>query len=311
MTVTAAQIVKQAQEWVGLKESDGSHKTIIDIYNSYTPHPRGYTMSYTDSWCAAFCSALGIKLGATDIIPVECGCSQWITLAKNLGIWTEDDAHTPTVGDFVLYDWQDSGSGDNTGTPDHIGIVEVVSGSSFTVIEGNKSDAVGRRNMSVNGKYIRGFVCPKYGTASNSSSTSSTTTATKTIEELAKEVIAGKWGNGTARKTALEKAGYDYEAVQAKVNELLGVSTSSGSSTTTITAGAYKVSASSLNVRSEPSLSGSVVATYSKGQTINAIAKDCVIADGYIWAHYTAYSGKTRYVAYGTSNGKTTYLTKC
>ena len=43
----------------------------------------------------------------------------------------------------------------------------------------------------------------------------------KTVDELAKEVIDGKWGNGDARKQALVKAGYDYNAVQAKVNELL------------------------------------------------------------------------------------------
>ncbi|WP_282193015.1 GH25 family lysozyme, partial [Romboutsia ilealis] len=41
----------------------------------------------------------------------------------------------------------------------------------------------------------------------------------KTIEELAKEVIAGQWGNGEERKTRLTNAGYDYAAVQAKVNE--------------------------------------------------------------------------------------------
>lgn len=51
-------------------------------------------------------------------------------------------------------------------------------------------------------------------------STSTTTKGTKSVEEVAKEVIAGKWGNGDARKTALVNAGYDYNAVQAKVNEL-------------------------------------------------------------------------------------------
>lgn len=44
----------------------------------------------------------------------------------------------------------------------------------------------------------------------------------KSIDELAKECIDGKWGNGYERKTRLKKAGYDYEAVQARVNELLG-----------------------------------------------------------------------------------------
>ena len=51
------------------------------------------------------------------------------------------------------------------------------------------------------------------------------TVVTKSVEEIAKEVISGKWGNGTARKTALINAGYDYDDVQAKVNELLGAKT--------------------------------------------------------------------------------------
>ena len=43
----------------------------------------------------------------------------------------------------------------------------------------------------------------------------------KSLETVAREVIAGKWGNGTVRKNALEKAGYDYLAVQNAVNKLL------------------------------------------------------------------------------------------
>ena len=43
----------------------------------------------------------------------------------------------------------------------------------------------------------------------------------KSIDELAEEVIAGKWGNNEARKEALEKAGYDYDQVQNRVNEIL------------------------------------------------------------------------------------------
>ena len=38
---------------------------------------------------------------------------------------------------------------------------------------------------------------------------------------LAKEVIAGKWGVGEDRKKRLTAAGYDYAAVQKKVNEML------------------------------------------------------------------------------------------
>lgn len=44
--------------------------------------------------------------------------------------------------------------------------------------------------------------------------------ASKSVDELAREVLQGKWGNGAERKKRLEAAGYDYAAVQKKVNQL-------------------------------------------------------------------------------------------
>lgn len=55
----------------------------------------------------------------------------------------------------------------------------------------------------------------------NSMLSGSTASASKSIEELAKEVIQGKWGNGQDRVNRLIKAGYDYNAVQKKVNQML------------------------------------------------------------------------------------------
>ena len=52
--------------------------------------------------------------------------------------------------------------------------------------------------------------------------TAPTPAETKSINEVAHEVIRGNWGNGAERKAALERAGYDYTAVQSRVNELLG-----------------------------------------------------------------------------------------
>ena len=48
-----------------------------------------------------------------------------------------------------------------------------------------------------------------------------TTQTSKTVNEIAKEVIAGKWGNGTDRKNRLKAAGYDVTAVQNEVNRML------------------------------------------------------------------------------------------
>ena len=41
------------------------------------------------------------------------------------------------------------------------------------------------------------------------------------IDEIAQEVIQGKWGNGEERQKKLTDAGYDYDKVQARVNELM------------------------------------------------------------------------------------------
>ena len=162
MSCARSKIVSLAQEWVGLNEADGSHKKIIDIYNSQKPLPRGYAVKYTDAWCATTVSALAIACGATDIIPTECSCTKLIELAKAKGIWVEADNYTPAPGDLLLYDWGDNGNGDNTGNPDHIGVCEYVVGDSITVIEGNFKNAVGRRLIKVNGKYIRGYITPHY-----------------------------------------------------------------------------------------------------------------------------------------------------
>lgn len=51
--------------------------------------------------------------------------------------------------------------------------------------------------------------------------TGKTTTPKKSINEIAREVIQGKWGNGKDRKDRLTKAGYNYNEVQSKVNQLL------------------------------------------------------------------------------------------
>ena len=169
-------VVRIAQGWLGCKESNGTHKKIIDTYNGHKPLARGYPVKYTDAWCSTFASAVAIKAGLTDIIPTECGCEKHIQLFKKLGSWQENDAYVPAPADYVFYDWDDSGAGDCTGAADHVGIVEKVNGSTITVIEGNMSNAVGRRTIKVNGRYIRGYGVPKYASKANSTGTTAPST---------------------------------------------------------------------------------------------------------------------------------------
>ena len=58
------------------------------------------------------------------------------------------------------------------------------------------------------------YVTTKSGTAVSSATK-------KSVDELAREVIQGLWGNGQERKNRLQAAGYDHNAVQKRVNELL------------------------------------------------------------------------------------------
>lgn len=299
MSYSRQAVVDLARSWIGKNESDGSYKEIIDIYNSYTgSFPRGTKMLYGWAWCAATWSALAVKLGYTAIMPIEISCYYIIEAAKRMGCWVEDDAYVPSPGDAVLYDWEDSGIGDNTGNPDHIGTVEYVSGGYITVIEGNFSNAVKRRTLSINGKFIRGFITPKYdeGTVAPPAQSEK-----KSIGTIAHEVITGIWGNGPDRKAALTEKGYDYDEVQTRVNEILNGSATKPSSAVQnqnqpaskkVTATAY---AKSLN----KSLSGTYKVTAKDGLYCRNDAGTnkkalCLIPHGtevQCYGYYTAYNG--------------------
>lgn len=76
-----------------------------------------------------------------------------------------------------------------------------------------------RRNWKKHGKL-------PYITYEKVASATTSTSSKKSVDEIAKEVMQGKWGVGEARKTALTKAGYNYSEVQAKVNALCSGSSS-------------------------------------------------------------------------------------
>ena len=86
-----------------------------------------------------------------------------------------------------------------------------------------------------------------------SNDNSQPTTAKKSNEEIAKEVIAGKWGNGAVRKNKLKAAGYDYDTIQSIVKNMLNKPAT--------------------NSTSKPASSTAVYYTVKSGDTLSAIAK--------------------------------------
>ena len=165
MGVKAQDILNTAISCLGMKESDGSFKKIIDGYNAQKNLPLGYEVKYTDEWCDTFLSYLFIVNDAVDLIGgAECGVERHIQLFKKAGIWDEDGSITPTPGSVICYNWDDS-TQPNDGFADHIGIVKEVFGTDITIIEGNYNEQVAERIIPVGWGYIRGYAFPHYDTS--------------------------------------------------------------------------------------------------------------------------------------------------
>ena len=90
----------------------------------------------------------------------------------------------------------------------------------------------------------------------------------KSVEDIAKEVIAGKWGNGTDREKKLAAAGYDFKTVQSKVNELIAKDKKPSAPTYE----SYIVTgvSSYLNVRKSPN--GAVVGKLYNGNRVEVVS---------------------------------------
>lgn len=215
-----SEVVGLVESWIGKNEANGSHKEIVDIYNTLKNPPRGIKMAYNWAWCACTWSALAVKLGYTPIMPIEISCGYLVEEAKKMGCWQEKDSYVPKPGDAILYDWDDTGAGDNVGWPDHVGTVTFVNENSgyMEVTEGNYNDSVKKRTVSLNGRYIRGFITPKYD---DNIVSIPLVTLGKDDKTVAHEVIVGKWGSGEERRKLLAAAGYDYAIIQGMVNQIL------------------------------------------------------------------------------------------
>lgn len=191
-----------AKQFVGAREGSTTHHRIIDGYNTIRPLPRGYRVTYTDAWCAPFVSYV-LSLAGYDKTKLECSAQR---LSQNLGHYVSQGKRN----DIIFYDWH------SDGWIDHVGIIEDYDNKTktYTVIEGNYHDSVGRRKIKANSSSIKSI-----------SRIYQAETIYKNQKRISKKLIsdtiAGKYGNGAERKKNLEALGYEYEKVRKKVNEAL------------------------------------------------------------------------------------------
>ncbi len=153
------------------------------------------------------------------------------------GEWFKKGTKAPQKGDYIMFRYASFTNPLDKYSASHVGIVKAVNGDKITTLEGNvdgnnsswaATSTFKEKTRYLSNSDVYAFYRPKwqYTTVTapkTEAKTNSETTKKKTVEELAKEVINGQWGAGEERKSKLTKAGYNYSAVQSKVNELLKV----------------------------------------------------------------------------------------
>lgn len=196
----------------GVKANDTQRVNMVKEWNNKLKGKMS-AINLDTPWCAWAVMYALIKLNISDLYPNSLSCGDLINKAKQMGTWVEADNYKPNKNDLIIYAWNDSASKyattDNTSGHDHVGVVYSVKANNFSVIEGNKSNAFGTRIMQYNGRYIRGFIKPLKAKCPTN------------IDDIARKVIAGKYGNNPKRKELLLKEGYDPAIIQKRVNELL------------------------------------------------------------------------------------------
>ena len=189
--------------------------------------------SPTDSQCNVLANCVGYACGRFNEIigsmkypSLNCNAENFIERARNT--YGLEISPVPTLGGIMV--WQKGATLSGNDGAGHVAVVEKIidSNTIYTSESGYGSSAFWnstRRNSNSrwglgSGYTFRGcIVNPAIGKiTAPTTNTSNTDIANKSVDELAKEVIAGKYGNGDARKNAL---GSRYSEVQAKVNEML------------------------------------------------------------------------------------------
>lgn len=182
-----------AKQYIGVVEGSEDHHRIIDEYNTISPLPRGYKVTYDDSWCAVFVSLCAKRAGYLDF-PYECGVFDML----NKFIMPYRITPFGGNGDVIFFSYS------------HMGIIDHIEDNSYITIEGNSMNAVRYQKHPMYARYIRaiGNLPPIIN---------------DDIELIARKVIAGKYGNQPEREKLITGEGYNYKEVQELVNSMLNV----------------------------------------------------------------------------------------
>lgn len=154
-------------------------------------------------WCLQWCSYVQKKTGIKPIIYVQKSAMNAVKKA-GYGLWVAQYPDYNETG-YQAHPWNEGAYNCLIRQYTSVGKLSGYAGS-----------------LDLNKAYISAASWNKLAGKAKTKPTS--TTAKKSVNTIAKEVLAGKWGNGADRKSRLTKAGYDYNKVQATVNKLVKAS---------------------------------------------------------------------------------------
>lgn len=211
MAVTKEQIINRALGEVGIEENPPNSNRVK--YNTWYYGKEVSGASYP--WCMTFIQWIFKDSG---LLPIKtASCSALYNEFKKRGQIVKD----PQPGDIVFFKWNTSNY-----PCQHVGLVVSVGGSSIVTVEGNTSVTSNDNGGSVmkrqrpRNKSIVAFARPAYENVPSQPQTH-VNEPKKTVDEVAREVIKGKWGSGAERRQKLTAAGYNYAEVQNRVNQIL------------------------------------------------------------------------------------------
>jgi len=201
-------VVNLARAEVGYEPTSGKHtkyaKDLDRLGDFYNTPKDGY------DWCDVFVDWLffksfGEEIGRKMLYQPKKSLGAGVGFSANYYRQNNAFSTLPQIGSQIFF-------GNN-----HTGIVVDFDSGYVYTIEGNTGGGNGkvmRKTYLRTNNTITGYGIPKWGLVVD-------VTDKKDIDVIAKEVIAGKWGNGNTRKKKLEAAGYDFTEVQKRVNYLL------------------------------------------------------------------------------------------
>lgn len=208
--MTADKIIELARAQIGITEMPPNSNNVK--FNTWYYGKPVSGSAYP--WCCTFIEWL--FKDEPNLIKRTASCSDLLRWCRTNAMIVDK----PKMGDLVFFNF------DNPKVlAQHIGIVDKAKDAKdIYSIEGNTSEkgsqdnggAVLRKHRT--GKCIVAYARPRY---SNAQGTLTNITNNKSNEEIAAEVIAGKWGTGNDRRQRLSNAGYNYQEIQKLVNQIL------------------------------------------------------------------------------------------